>query len=111
MQQMKITEIDSSSSEIVSGQERWVVFRTKPPLSDEIWNKFCAAGLQAGFWRKIGDSLVWTGDSALGKEFVDQTEQHLTAVENSLNAAQTRSADIKQNYLSQISKQTGRPVV
>jgi len=41
---------------------------------------------------------------------VNETEQRLTLMENELQNQQNRATDMKQKYLDQISKQTGRPV-
>ena len=107
---MKITEIVSSESVVRVEGHRSIAFRTDPPLSDEVWEKFRKAGYHGNLWEKCDDLLVWIGPDNLTDAFVNETEHHLTLMENELQNQQNRVTDIKQKYLDQISKQTGRPV-
>jgi hypothetical protein len=107
---MKITEIVSSESVVRVDGHRSIAFRTHPPLPEEVWKKFCEAGHHGNLWEKCGDLLVWVGPNHLTDTIVNETEQRLTLMENELQNQQNRATDMKQKYLEQISKQTGRPV-
>lgn len=107
---MKITEIVSSESVVRVEGHRSIAFRTDPPLSDEVWKKFSEAGHHGNLWEKCDNLLVWVGPNNLTDTVVNETEQRLTLMENELQDQQNRATDVKQKYLDQISKQTGRPV-
>lgn len=122
---MKIIEIVSDRSEVtVNGVER-IAFRTDPPLTDLVWNKFCEGGYQGDCWEKNDSLLVWVGDGDLDGSILNDTENRLSRIERKLDSEQMkehgRIEDASKNeptngprtdhkYLLKISRQTSRPV-
>jgi hypothetical protein len=125
---MKIIEIVSDSSELtVSGVQR-IAFRTDPPLTDPVWNKFCEGGYQDECWEKNDTLLIWIGDENLDASTLNETENRLSRIEGKLGLAQIKDQEDGQvadarakaptsnpktdrKYLSKISKQTLRPIM
>jgi hypothetical protein len=123
---MKIIEIVSDRSEVaVNGVQR-IAFRTDPPLTDPVWNKFCEGGYQGDCWEKNDSLLVWVGDGNLDGSILNDTENCLSRIEGRLDPEQlkergriegasrnepTNGPGTDRKYLLKISRQTLRPVV
>jgi hypothetical protein len=123
---MKIIEIVSDSSELTGNGVRRIAFRTDPPLTDPVWNKFCEGGYQDECWEKNDALLIWVGDENLDASTLNETENRLSRIEGKLNLGQmkedgqienapangpTNGPKTDRKYLLKISKQTSRPVV
>jgi hypothetical protein len=125
---MKIIEIVSDCSEVTVNGVRQIAFRTNPPLTDLVWNKFCEGGYQGDRWKRSGALLVWVGDRNLDDSILNDTENDLTWIERKLDPGQmekkehcriedapgnepTSGSKTDRKYLLKISRQTVRPVV
>ena len=125
---MKIIEIVSDRSEVTVNGVRRVAFRTNPPLTDPVWNKFCEGGYHSDCWERNDALLVWLGDGNLDGSLLNETENCLSRIERELGCGQIKEQEPRRienapehearsgprtdrKYLLKISRQTLRPVV
>jgi hypothetical protein len=125
---MKILEIVSDRSAVTVSGARTIAFRTNPPLTDLVWNKFCEAGYQGDSWERCDGLLVWVGDNNLDDSILNDTENSLSRIERNLDPGQIKKQEhfrienvsgneltirpkTDHKYLFKISRQTSRPIV
>jgi hypothetical protein len=125
---MKIIEIVSDRSAVTGNGVRRIAFRTNPPLTDLVWNKFCEDGYQGDRWERHDGLLVWVGDNNLDDSILNDTENRLSRIERNLDRGQVKEQERSQienvsvsrpttnpetdhRYLLKISKKISRPVV
>jgi len=104
---MQIVGIDKSRSK--NGE---VFLRTDPPLSEKVFLAFQEVCEVSGFdFDEEAPMLVWRGPQYIDAEFIRQAAIYLTEAENRLEARRKASLKRDDQFLEQLSAQTGLPLV
>ena len=121
---MTITGIDAAKS-----KEGEIVFRTEPPMTEEILQELANAWILGNEFGIDGEFLVWRGGAYPERSLRQQTDIFLTEAENAVNAKkpgvtkqprkprkprktkQPEETKQHQEFLKKVSEQTGLPLV
>jgi hypothetical protein len=103
---MKLTGIDAAKS-----KEGEIVFRTEPPMTEEVLQELQNAWILGNEFDIDGDLLVWRGGAYPEKSLRQQTDIFLTEAENAIKAKKPGADDEQQAFLKKVSELTGLPVL
>ena len=98
---MKIASIDSKKSR----KGEYVAFRTEPPLSKDVFDKFLEMGENEKFSRE-GELLLWYDSTGITEGFVQRANRYLTEAKNSIEADKTTANKERDTFLAELSNST-----
>jgi hypothetical protein len=101
---MQITEIDEAETNTMQ-----VAYVTKPPLTEEVFAKYALAFGPNNFFTRKGELLI-TMRHDLDPQYLKETAEHLTQMEQQIQSANDRAEKTRQDLLQRISKQSGLPI-